>query len=274
MTAQQYGFWDVCKSLSHQTGILYFNGRSVAARFLGMQKSNAYKLADSLKESGWFKLVKESHRRRDGTFSPKQYRVLSHDEWAAEHPNQCDLPVHSSGLDDDSPVHYSDSPVHPGDQPVHSSGHNLISTTDKNQPPKEPDNQEPFHSGGLDEFVERFSKSKRGRQRKAAAPHIPGPPVHSSGLDALGTQHEAERLSVAIGNTIGLSAETRAEWTDGIKCLLDSGKSPERVQAVAEFVHTQMNPGTLKSGGPTEFVRHFGTIEAAIQQQAGRTAVQ
>src|SRR5262245_32282628 len=110
MTAQQYGFLDVCRALAHETGILYFNGPGIAARFQGMHKSTAYNLADSLLELGFFKLVKESHRRRDGTFSPKQYRVLSHDEWAAEHPNKCESPFHSAGMDNNSPFQNTDSP--------------------------------------------------------------------------------------------------------------------------------------------------------------------
>ena len=89
MTAQQYGFWDVCRSLAFKNDILFFNGRSIAARFKGMSKSSAYLLADSLVEGGWFLLLKDSTRRKDGTFSPKQYRLLSHEDWTKQHPGGC-----------------------------------------------------------------------------------------------------------------------------------------------------------------------------------------
>jgi hypothetical protein len=71
MTPAEYGLWDVCRSLSHESGILYFSGRNVAARFKGLGKTGAYNLAASLVESGWFQILKDSVRRKDGTWSPR-----------------------------------------------------------------------------------------------------------------------------------------------------------------------------------------------------------
>jgi len=259
MTAPEYALWDVCRSLSHHSGILYFNGRNVAARFKGMGKTGAYNLAASLTESGWFKLLKECARRQDGTFSPRQYKVLSHDEWVAEHPNQCEVTSPQYGQDEDGPV-----PI--GDRPVRSEGHILITTTDKKQPEKQPDYHKPVRSRGLDKL-----KATLGGKASsiAAAPTGTGRPVRSEGQDVLNAHHEAGRLSNAITNTLDVKQpDIRLAWTTGVRSLLDSGHSPEKVLAVAEFAHTNLKPGTMQSEGPTGFVQHFDLLaDAAMQRQ-------
>ncbi|HZQ90372.1 MAG TPA: hypothetical protein VFA60_01110 [Terriglobales bacterium] len=270
MTAKEYGFWDVCRSLSHETGILYFNGRGIASRFKGMQKTTAYELADSLSQSGWFKLLKDSARRSDGMFSPRQYQVLSHAEWAAEHPDQCDQPVRSDGLDNDSPVRSADYPVRSADQPVRSGGHNLIETlSDRNPPDRKPDYQAPVRSGGLEGFVERFSKRRRPEaSAKAAAPKLTAQPVRDSGQGERDTQREAERLATAIANTLGLAhPETRASWNAGVKALLDKGHPPELVQSVAEYAHAEFGPVTMTVEKAAGFVQHFDGIAEHMRRK-------
>src|ERR1700749_1565939 len=89
MTAQEYGFYDVCRSLSFRTKVLYFNGPGIAARFRAMSKGTPYNLARSLEASGCLVLWKDRSRRRNGSFPPRQYRVLDHEEWAANQSAQC-----------------------------------------------------------------------------------------------------------------------------------------------------------------------------------------
>lgn len=273
MTAQQYGFWDVCRTLAFKNDILFFNGRSIAARFQGMSKSTAYLLADALVESGWFKLIKDSMRRKDGTFSPKQYRVLSHDQWVLEHPEGC-LPVQPAGLDDISPVQPADSPVQPADQPVQPAGHNLIHKSDTYKPDIEPDNHKPFQPAGLDDFVNRFSKRKREARKAAAAPALDTAPVQSAGQAVRDTQKDAEWLSTAFTNTIGITnPNERLSWTAGFELLLRAGHSKDVISATAEFVHSKVKPEALRREGPSELVKNFDNIRARmVATNGGKTA--
>src|SRR5260370_21295746 len=201
MTAPEYALWDVCRSLSHHSGILYFNGRNVAARFKGMGKTGAYNLAASLTESGWFKLLKECACPQDGTFRPRPYKVLSHDEWVAEHPNQCEVTSPQYGQDEDGPVPIGDQPVPIGDRPVRSEGHILITTTDKKQPETQPDYHKPVRSRGLDKL-----KATLGGKASsiAAAPTGPRRPVRSDGQDVLNPHLAARRLSNPITHTLNV----------------------------------------------------------------------
>jgi hypothetical protein len=266
MTAAQYGFWDVCRSLAHKNKILFFNGRSIAERFQGMSKSTAYLLAEALTEGGWLKLVKDSTRRKDGTFSPKQYQVLSHEEWAAEHPEGC-LPVPPAGLDDISPVQPADSPVQPADQPVQPAGHNLLLKLPTiKQPTTEPDNHKPVQPVGLDGFIGRFEKPKKVmRERKAEAAYFESAPVQPAGQVVRDTQAEAEWLSTAITNMIEVAdPNERSSWALGIEQLLCGGYSKSEISDVAGFTHRTLKNGTLKRNGPNEFVRFFDDLKAGM----------
>lgn len=278
MTAQQYGFWDVCRALAHQSGTLFFNGPGIAARFQGMHKSTAYNLADALTAAGWFKLTKESTRRRDGTFSPKQYRVLSHEEWAEEHPGVCeslqqaDPPFHSAGMEQGSPFQNTDSPFQNADSPFQPSGNNLIvNLSDKNQPHKESDNHRPFHPAGMDGFVQRFSKRRRKPATSAAAPIQDTPPFHSAGTGVQDTRRDAERLSVAIANTLGLSEpELQSEWAEALKAVLDKGYPPDVVSDVVAFAHSRLKPGTMQREGAANFVAFFDKLhEGWLNSKSG-----
>jgi hypothetical protein len=258
MTAPEYALWDVCRSLSHQSGILYFNGRGIAARFQSMAKSTAYNLAESLVEKGWFKLLKDSQRRKDGQFSPRQYKVLSHTDWTAENPGRCDSPVQLQDSDEGSPVQIHYSPVQLQNQPVQPEGHNLITTTDTNLPTNQPDYLEACPSIGLDGFLKRFSKKRRGQRGSAAAPNVDRRPVQPVGQSVRDTRAEAERLSVAVTNTLGLTKpEAKFEWCAGIKAVLDKGHSPEVVSDVVAFAHSRLKPGTIQREGPVGFAGFF-----------------
>jgi hypothetical protein len=81
MTASVYGFYLVCRDLS-QNGVLQFNGTALAAKFGFMSKNTAYARAKELEDTGWFVRLKGKAKRPGGIRATRQYRVLSHDEWA------------------------------------------------------------------------------------------------------------------------------------------------------------------------------------------------
>jgi hypothetical protein len=97
MTMEEHRLWDVSRSLSNETGILYFDGRTMAARFEDTTKNGIYRVAGNLLRKGWYELISPAVRdKRTGLFLPTQYRVLSHSEWATCHPHMCVTAVRSS----------------------------------------------------------------------------------------------------------------------------------------------------------------------------------
>jgi hypothetical protein len=89
MSPAEYGFWDQCRKLAHGTGVLLFDGRTMAKRFKDERGSGyrtMYRLRDSLVETGWLVEVEtQNHRKSDGTFEKKSYWVLSHEQWVTAH---------------------------------------------------------------------------------------------------------------------------------------------------------------------------------------------
>jgi len=96
MTATEYAIWSVCRAMSTaQNGIVFFSGPRIAQKFREMGRNTPYTALAELRRMGWFKRVKDSYTRSDGTWTPTHYRVLSHEEWAAEHPLCCPDPWQS-----------------------------------------------------------------------------------------------------------------------------------------------------------------------------------
>ncbi len=286
MTASEYGLWDVCRSLAHKTGVLYFNGRGIAARFKSMSKNTPYTLAESLVEGGWFKLLKESQRRRDGTYSPRQYKVVTHQEWVEEHPNQCYSPSQNEGLDQNQPVPITDCPVPITDQPAQNEGHNLIEILPtKKQPTTLPTNHKPSQNEGLDEvngFVGRFAKRRRPkaegiqhRREATAEPIRIAQPVPDFGMAVRDTHTEAVRLATPLVNQLNLSSPQYTQpWVEAIIRLLEQGHSRETIQAVSTFAYSKFGERTMRAEGPTGFEQHFDQIVQAMTQLAERTVTQ
>jgi hypothetical protein len=290
MTPAEYGLWDVCRSLSYESGVLYFSGRKIADRFRGFSKNTAYTIATSLAERGWLKLLKDSVRRKDGTWSPRQYKVLSHSEWAAANPESCGLPVLNEGLEDDSPVPNQGldgespvpitvSPVPITVSPVPIQGHNLKENYLYKATDIEPDNLEPVPKQGLDDFQNRFLKPKAFaiQRRSAAAPQLETAPVPKKVQDTgsvLDTHSEAERIATEIASTVGIADQTeRADWAVNMWKLINDGHSPNTILACAQHAHTSCPAGTVRKHGPSEFVRSFGLLkESLLLSQKGKTA--
>jgi len=90
MTATEYAVYDVCRAMAaRHDGIVFFSGPKIAMKFRSMSRNTPYAALKSLERDGWFKLMKAPGRRPDGTRTPTHYRVLTHEEWCASHPDSC-----------------------------------------------------------------------------------------------------------------------------------------------------------------------------------------
>ncbi len=109
MTGNEYALYDVARSKSKKTGILIFSSRQMANDFEGMSKSTAHRIAQSLIDKGWF-IPDESLVGNKPSGTSARYRVLSHEQWAANHPDQC-------RSNEDQVSHQRDSSVPPAGHP-------------------------------------------------------------------------------------------------------------------------------------------------------------
>jgi hypothetical protein len=122
LTVEEYGLWTHARQLAHESGILYFDGRKIAKRFIETGKNTIYRIGHNLIRKGWLVIVREPKRLKNGMFSPGQYRPVSHDEWVAKHPGAC--PGIGTGEDDTSPEIGNDLSRNQ-ERPVLESGHNI-----------------------------------------------------------------------------------------------------------------------------------------------------
>lgn len=259
LSASEYGFYDVCRSLSHKTGVLYFDGRDIAGRFGSMAPSTAYNLAARLVKKGWLVLTKDSQRLSSGRFSARHYRVLSHEEWAAEHPRRCRPPVQDSALDAPEPVQISNQPVQISNSPVQNSVHNLAIQPSKDKPLEDTGN----HSRNqyrCNEFIERYSPGgrKRARQRAAQAPSQDTRPVLNSGQAVLDTPSE---LCLALGQDVHDSWRVcRAV----VERLHKRGIERDAILDTAKFYRTKHGDEFARRNAATVFEFDFGNLEAEM----------
>ncbi len=85
MKFDEFGFWNVCRSLSHPfNNRLVFDGRKLAQHFADENKNHAYNVLERLVAKGWIVLLQKSKRGQTGLWSPSTYQILSHEEWAAK----------------------------------------------------------------------------------------------------------------------------------------------------------------------------------------------
>jgi hypothetical protein len=68
--------------ISHDSGVFSCSAVSVG-RYFNCDESTARRGFEKLEKAGFFE------KTMQGTFGPSTYRVFSHDEWAAKHPNEC-----------------------------------------------------------------------------------------------------------------------------------------------------------------------------------------
>lgn len=125
MSPAEYGLWAHAREVSHKTGVFHFSGDTCAERFQSTSRASMYRLLNSLKSRGWFRVLKAPHRTKGGFWSHGEYRPLSHDEWAAEHPAQCAVTSLTGETGDRSPV--------PKTAPTSLTGEPTSSKIDTNQ---------------------------------------------------------------------------------------------------------------------------------------------
>lgn len=257
MTAAEYGFYDVCRSLSFQSRVLHFNGPTLAARFGSMSKNTPYDYAKSLQEKGWFVLLKDTAILRNGTRSSRQYSVLTHEEWAKEHLGQCGEHIREEGMDASEPFPNGDSPFPDSGNPFPNNGN--ISQKEGNnlchlekQPSeelprsylKEHPQKEGMEATG---FISRFSKASRKARKQALrqggnpeGPLGEGAPFPKNGMDVqnklpMDLPSQALRLSTALMGTLGITdTPTRHKWKSTMEDLLVKGHSAETIRSAAE----------------------------------------
>jgi hypothetical protein len=203
MTPAEYGFWQLCRDLSHKTGTLYFDGRNMAARFAGtprngLSKNYFYTLLKSMAKKGWFEEIKPRQRNRTtGMWIASVHRVLSHEEWVAKkgdaHCTSASEASPDSGTGVESPVLIDERPV-PIDAcpvpidarpvlidacPVPLSGHNpmvnLMNQSDEKNPMAQPE----IPATPLSSFS---SLKQEGRSK--GVPPVMGPACPDSGTGA------------------------------------------------------------------------------------------
>jgi len=93
LTPEEFGFWEVCRSLSFKfKGNLIFDGRHIAACFGDTGKNTIYRLAKQLQDKGWFICTKKTRRDKRHLQTPTEYQVLSHEQWVKRHPKKCLVP--------------------------------------------------------------------------------------------------------------------------------------------------------------------------------------
>jgi hypothetical protein len=68
MRTTEYALWNLCRSLSHKTGVLYFDGELFATHFENTGKNKIYNAAKGLVKNGWFKPLVERSRTKMGTW--------------------------------------------------------------------------------------------------------------------------------------------------------------------------------------------------------------
>ncbi len=86
MTPAEFGFWEVCRSVTHKWDYhLIFDGRDIAENFDGIGKDVAYRLTKKLCNKGWFVCTKKPKQGQGGKYCSAEYKVLSHEEWADKH---------------------------------------------------------------------------------------------------------------------------------------------------------------------------------------------
>ena len=122
LTMEEYGLWTHACQLAHESGIFYFDGRSIAHRFSDTGKNAVYRVGKNLIRKGWLEIVRPPKRLKNGMFSAGQYRPVSHLQWAVEHPGAC--PEIGTGGDDTSPEIENDLSRNQ-ERPVPKSGHNI-----------------------------------------------------------------------------------------------------------------------------------------------------
>jgi hypothetical protein len=89
MTCRQFGLWNRIQGLQRKFGFVYFDADYLAAHFQSTSRDVIYDDCAALLGSGWFELLAERKRKKDGTWESRKVHALTHKEWAARYPDKC-----------------------------------------------------------------------------------------------------------------------------------------------------------------------------------------
>jgi len=92
LTPPESAVLDVCLRLTcGGTKPLHFDGRGLAAHFVGVSHQTVYRIAKRLEDKGWLHKTAGGFRShaKDGQYAHKIYKVFSHEEWALKHKGKC-----------------------------------------------------------------------------------------------------------------------------------------------------------------------------------------
>jgi hypothetical protein len=137
MSGIQFAIWALARRLANKTGTLRYSGRGLAKLFRpSLDKDSVYRAVKALTADGWFCMVSGSvFNSSMGKRVPTTFKILSHDEWQAAHPEGCALLAAEKEVvataDPDSVVSQTGRTCRPdrtnmsasGDKPVGVEGH-------------------------------------------------------------------------------------------------------------------------------------------------------
>jgi hypothetical protein len=246
MSGLDFAIYILCSRLAHKTGIVYFDGRAIARSFEMMSKTTVYSHIKRLIAKGFLKVVQQPGYRKNGTYSPYYFTVLSHDEWVKEHPGQCPVPVEAqpvpvAGLvsspvrPESQPVPVEAQPVRPESQPVPVAGHKLIESNLINSNLIfEVDTASPVPlRGQVDGFINKHlskTERKRGNARASVAPPVP---LEGQVVSITPPTPEQIELASAINDRMGNKIASQTDpWKLSIRRLTGRGIGEETILKV------------------------------------------
>jgi len=273
MTATEYAIWSVCRAMaSAQNGVVYFSGPKIAAKFRSMGKNVPYSTVQSLSAMGWFKKVKESQKRANNTFTPTHYRVLTHEEWAAEHPSCCVKP----SLDEGSPYPsegtedqiQDNSPSLLKGGPSLLKGTNLYNTTNANTPVS----LSPSLLKGM-ELIDRYGGTRKSRQRgNASAQVVTAQPSPLKGTDPSSPVSESEAMAHSLIESLGVTnSNSEKLWRIAIDDILKRGHDRSTILAVAKFCAEKYGATAMERAGSSNFNLGFTEFHKLMVAEKGTT---
>jgi len=114
MTPQEFGVYKYIEAVSHESGVFYSDGHSMAKEFEAREWRTCKRLIDSLAKKGWLRLLVAPARNAQGIFTCARYALVEHEEWVKTHSNHCRRdPLPSVTTDNTAATCDNEQPLHP-----------------------------------------------------------------------------------------------------------------------------------------------------------------
>jgi len=104
MTCRQYGLWSRIRELQNKREFVFFDADYLSEHFQSTSRDVIYDDCKALLSAGWFELLGERRRKKDGTWESRKIRALSHREWSDRHPGKCENLHAGQSANSDDPV--------------------------------------------------------------------------------------------------------------------------------------------------------------------------